>query len=197
MANNILIWIISYVLGSVPFGVLFASTQGIDLRKYGSENIGATNAARVLGKTLGSLTLLADTLKGWLTMSLASWVLNDTTAIAGAGLMVFLGHLFSIFLKFKGGKGVATGFGIHIYVMPEATFLAVGIFAFTLWISKYVSLSSIVAAIALPIFGIFLKAPLPYLYASLLIAMLVVFKHQSNIRRIINKTESRFPKNRN
>jgi len=194
VANNILIWIISYVLGSVPFGMLFASTQGIDLRKYGSGNIGATNVARILGKTLGSLTLLADTLKGWLAMSLASWVLNDTAAIAGAGLMVFLGHLFSIFLKFKGGKGVATGFGIHIYVMPGATFLAVGIFAFTLWISKYVSLSSIVATIALPVFGIFLKVPLPYLHVSLLIAMLIVFKHQSNIRRIINKTESRFPK---
>ena len=194
MANNIFIWIISYVLGSVPFGMLFASTQGIDLRKYGSGNIGATNVTRILGKTLGSLTLLADTLKGWLAMSLASWILSDTAAIAGAGLMVFLGHIFSIFLKFKGGKGVATGFGIHIYVMPEATLFAVGIFAFTLWASKYVSLSSIVAAISLPVFGMFLKVPLPYLHVSLLIAMLIVFKHKSNIRRIIDKTESRFPK---
>ena len=136
--------------------MLFASTQGIDLRKYGSGNIGATNVTRILGKTLGSLTLLADSLKGWFAMCLASWVLNDTAAIAGAGLMVFLGHLFSIFLKFKGGKGVATGFGIHIYVMPGATIFATGMFAFTLWASKYVSLSSIVAAISLPVFGMFL-----------------------------------------
>ena len=194
MLKNISIWIIAYVLGSIPFGVLFAHAKGIDLRKHGSGNIGATNVSRILGKRVGIMTLLCDALKGWLAVSLASWILSDSVAVAGAGLMAFFGHLFSIFLKFKGGKGVATGMGIHLYMMPMATLGAMGVFTFTLWVSKYVSLSSIIAAIALPIFGIYLKIPLPYIHVSIVIAMLVVFKHQENIRRIIAKTESHFPK---
>ena len=194
MLKNISIWIIAYVLGSVPFGVLFAHAKGIDLRKHGSGNIGATNVSRILGKRVGIMTLLCDALKGWLALSLASWILSDSVAVAGAGLMAFFGHLFSIFLKFKGGKGVATGMGIHLYMMPMATLGAMGIFAFTLWVSKYVSLSSILAAIALPIFCIYFKIPLPYIHVSIVIAMLVGFKHQENIRRIIAKTESHFPK---
>jgi len=197
MAQNICIWVIAYFIGSVPFGVLCARTQGIDLREHGSKNIGATNVTRILGKRAGILTLLGDVLKGWLAVSLASWVLSDSVAVAGAGLMVFLGHLFSIFLQFKGGKGVATGLGIHLNMMPMGTLGAMGVFAFTLWVSKYVSLSSIFAAIALPMFGIFLKIPLPYLLLSLVIAMLIVFKHHENIRRIMAKTEPYFKKNRN
>jgi len=197
MVKNVSIWVIAYVLGSVSFGVLFARIQGLDLQEHGSGNIGATNVARVLGQRAGALTLLGDAFKGWLAVSLASWILSDSVAVAGAGLMVFLGHLFSIFLKFKGGKGVATGMGIHLYMMPIATLGAMGIFAFTLWSSKYVSLSSILAAIALPVFGIFTKVPLPYICVSLIVAILVVFKHQDNIRRIMAKTEPHFPKNRN
>lgn len=193
MITNIPIWVIAYILGSIPFGVLFARAQSVDLREHGSGNIGATNVARILGKKTGILTLLGDAFKGWLAVALASWTLGDPGAIAGAGLMAFLGHLFSMFLKFKGGKGVATGLGIHLYVMPLATLGAMGVFAFTLWISKYVSLSSMFAAIALPMFGIFLKAPVPYVYMSLGIAVLVIFKHQENIRRIITRTESHFP----
>jgi len=194
MVKSLSIWIIAYVLGSIPFGVLFARAQGVDLREHGSGNIGATNVARILGEKIGVLTLLGDTFKGWLAVALASWVLSDSITVAGAGLAVFLGHLFSVFLKFRGGKGVATGLGIHLYMMPMATLEAMGIFAFTLWITKYVSLSSIFAAIALPIFGIFLKVPPPYMFMSLGIAILVVFKHQENIRRIIARTESHFPK---
>lgn len=194
MVEVIFIWIIAYLLGSIPFGVLLARTQGVDLSEYGSGNIGATNVARTLGQRLGFLTLLGDTLKGWIAVSLASWVLSDALAIAGAGLMVFLGHLFSIFLKFKGGKGVATGLGIHLYIMPLATLEALGVFALTVWISKYVSLGSILAAIALPILGILLKIPFAYIYMSLLISTLIIAKHQGNIRRIIKKTEPHFPK---
>ena len=197
MGTNISIWIIAYILGSIPFGVLFARTQRIDPREYGSGNIGATNVARVLGKKLGALTLLGDTIKGWLAVSLASWVLNDSIEIAVAALMVFFGHLFSVFLKFKGGKGVATGLGIHLFIMPEATMGAVGIFAFTIWVSNYVSLSSVLAAIALPIFGICSEIPLPYVGVALIIAILVIVKHKENIRRIIKKKEPHFRKNRN
>ena len=193
MVKNIFISIIAYILGSIPFGVLFARTQGINLREHGSGNIGATNVTRMLGKMLGTLTLLGDIFKGWIAVSLASWILNEPTAVAGAGIMAFLGHLFSIFLKFKGGKGVATGLGIHLFIMPKATYGSLGIFTFVLWVGRYVSLSSIFAAISLPIFGIFLEVPIPYLCLSILIAMLIIFKHQENIRRIIAKTEPHFP----
>ena len=194
LSEFFILCLIPYLVGSIPCGVLLARTQSVDIRNQGSGNIGATNMARVLGKKAGLLTLLGDVLKGFLVVWGASQLYQNPALMALAGLMVFLGHIFSIFLNFKGGKGVATGFGIHIYVMPGATLFALGIFAFTLWASKYVSLSSIVAAISLPVFGMFLKVPLPYLLVSLLIATLIVFKHQSNIRRIINKTESRFPR---
>ena len=108
--------------------------------------------------------------------------------------MVFLGHLFSVFLNFKGGRGVATGLGVHLYIMPIETLGAVTVFIFTLWVSKYVSLSSIIAAIALSIFGVFIESPFSYKYMSLGIAVLIVCKHYENILRIAAGTEPRFLK---
>ena len=113
MVLNISMWVITYLMGSIPFGVLFARTQNINLQEHGSRNIGATNVTRILGKKAGIFTLLGDTFKGWLASLLAYLVLTDPYAIAVAGVTAFLGHLFSIFIKFKGGKGVAVGLGIH------------------------------------------------------------------------------------
>ncbi len=190
-----LTWILAYALGSIPFGVLYARTQNLDPREHGSGNIGATNVARSLGRKAGALTLLGDTLKGWLAVALAAWTLGTPAAIAGAGLMAFLGHLFSVFLRFKGGKGVATGLGVSLYIIPLAALGSIAVFAVTLWTSRYVSLSSILAALALPLFGLFLKMPLPYITVSLIIALLVLHKHRENIQRIIAGTESQFLKN--
>ncbi|HIF02848.1 MAG TPA: glycerol-3-phosphate 1-O-acyltransferase PlsY [Nitrospinaceae bacterium] len=187
-------WVFAYALGSIPFGVLFARTQNIDLRAHGSKNIGATNVARLIGKKAGALTLLGDMLKGWLGVAIVSLVSNDPFTVAGAGIMVFLGHLFSLFLKFKGGRGVATGLGVHLYIMPIQTLGAVAVFFFTLLVSKYISLSSIIASIALPIFGIFFDTPMFYKYMSLGIAILIVSKHYENICRIATGTEPRFLK---
>ena len=197
MVLNISIWVIAYLIGSIPFGVLFARTQNINLQEHGSRNIGATNVTRILGKKAGIFTLLGDTFKGWLASLLAYLVLTDPYAIAVAGVTAFLGHLFSIFIKFKGGKGVAIGLGIHLYIMPIPTLMTIGVFALTLWIFNYVSLSSICSSIALPIFGILTNVPVPYIYMSLGIVIMVVFKHHENILRIIMGTESRFQKNRN
>ena len=194
MLINISTWVFAYALGSIPFGVLLARTQNIDLREHGSKNIGATNVTRILGKKAGALTLLGDTLKGLLGVAIASWVSNDPFTIAGAGIMVFLGHLFPAFLNFKGGRGVATGLGVHLYIMPIETLGAVTVFIFTLWVSKYVSLSSIIAAIALSIFGVFIESPFSYKYMSLGIAVLIVCKHYENILRIAAGTEPRFLK---
>jgi len=194
MLTNISTWVFAYALGSIPFGVLLARIQNIDLREHGSKNIGATNVTRILGKKAGALTLLGDMLKGLLGVAIASWVSNDPFTIAGAGIMVFLGHLFSAFLNFKGGRGVATGLGVHLYIMPIETLGAVTVFIFTLWVSKYVSLSSIIAAIALSIFGVFIESPFSYKYMSLGIAVLIVCKHYENILRIAAGTEPRFLK---
>ena len=194
MLISISIWFFAYALGSIPFGVLLARTQNIDLREHGSKNIGATNVTRILGKKAGALTLLGDTLKGLLGVAMASWISDDPFTIAGAGIMVFLGHLFSVFLNFKGGRGVATGLGIHFYIMPIEALGAVAVFVFTLWVSKYVSLSSIIAAIALAIFAMFFETPFPYKCMSLGIAVLIVYKHYENIRRIVAGTESPFLK---
>ena len=197
MVLNISIWVITYLMGSIPFGVLFARAQNINLQEHGSRNIGATNVTRILGKKAGIFTLLGDTFKGWLAILLAYLVLTDPYAIAVAGVTAFLGHLFSVFIKFKGGKGVAIGLGIHLYIMPIPTLMAIGVFALTLWVFNYVSLSSICSSIALPIFGILTNVPVPYIYMSLGIAIMVVFRHHENILRILMGTESRFQKNRN
>ena len=173
---------------------MFARTQNIDLRAHGSKNIGATNVARLIGKKAGALTLLGDTFKGWLGVAIVSFVSNDPFTVAGAGIMVFLGHLFSFFLKFKGGRGVATGLGVHLYIMPTQTLGALAVFFFTLLVSKYISLSSIIASIALPIFGIFFDTPIFYKYMSLVIAILIVSKHYENICRIATGTEPHFIK---
>ena len=153
--------LISYLVGSIPFGVVLAKAQRVDIRKQGSGNIGATNVARVLGKKSGLLTLAGDVSKGLLVVFGAGQIYDKPLMIALAGLMVFLGHLYSIFLKFQGGKGVATSLGLFSYIMPWATLCAVGVFASCLWISGYVSMGSMMAAISLPLFAIYLNCLFP------------------------------------
>jgi len=188
------ICLIAYLSGSIPFGAFLAKTQNINIFDHGSGNIGATNVARVLGKKAGLITLAGDVLKGWSIVFLASLFFEKSILIALAGLCVFLGHLFSIFLKFKGGKGVATGLGMFSFVMPLPTLLSVGIFVLTLRVSGYVSLSSILAAISLPIFGIFFRMPLPYIYLAVIVVLFTMQKHYDNILRLINGEEVKFLK---
>ena len=184
----------AYLCGSIPFGVLLAKTQNINIREYGSGNIGATNVTRILGKKAGLITLLGDVLKGWGMVFLASLFFEKSILISLAGLSVFLGHLFSIFLKFKGGKGVATGLGVFSFLMPIPTFLSLGVFALTLRVSGYVSLSSILGAISLSIFGIFFRMPLPYIYLAVIVGLFTMQKHHNNIVRLINGEEVKFLK---
>ena len=186
--------LISYLVGSIPFGVVLAKAQRVDIRKQGSGNIGATNVARVLGKKSGLLTLLGDVVKGLLVVLGASQFYDKPLLIALAGLMVFLGHLFSIFLKFQGGKGVATSLGLFSYIMPWATLCAVGVFASCLWISGYVSIGSIMAAISLPLFAIYFKLPLPYIYLAVIVGLFTLQRHHGNILRLIEGAETKFLK---
>ena len=184
----------AYLLGSIPFGVVLARFKRVDLRQHGSGNIGATNAARTLGKTAGILTLAGDCGKGYLAVWIAGQLLEAQWAVAVAGLMVFLGHVFSIFLKFKGGKGVATGLGVFLYLMPWAGLSSMGIFAVSLVFTRYVSVSSLLAAITIPWFGIYFQAPGPFVYVATAAAIITVIRHRENIQRLIDGTESKFMK---
>ena len=188
--------LLAYLCGSIPFGVLLAKTQNMDIREHGSGNIGATNVARTMGKKAGLITLAGDVLKGLLVIFIASQWFEKTMIIALAGLAVFLGHLYSIFLKFKGGKGVATGLGVLSFAMPLSTLFSAGVFAISLKVSGYVSLSSILAAISLPLLGIFFKMPLSYIYLSTIVALFTLQKHRDNIVRLSQGTEANFFKNR-
>lgn len=184
--------LISYLIGSIPFGVLLAKAQRVDIRKHGSGNIGATNVARTMGKKAGLLTLLGDMMKGLLVVFGANMLYEKPIMIALAGLMVFLGHLYSIFLKFKGGKGVATSLGLFSYIMPWPTLCAVGIFSVCLRFSGYVSIASMAAAVTLPLFAIYFKLPLPYIYLAVIVGLFTLQRHYGNILRLIEGTETKF-----
>lgn len=188
------LFLLAYLCGSIPFGVLLAKAQSIDIREHGSGNIGATNVARTLGKKAGLITLAGDVFKGWLIVFLASLWFEKPIVVALAGLAVFLGHLYSLFLKFKGGKGVATGLGVFSFIMPLPTLVSAAVFALCLKVSGYVSLSSVLAAIVLPILGIYFKMPLPYVYLAVIVALFTLQKHHDNIMRLVEGTEAKFLK---
>ena len=188
------IWVLAYFAGSIPCGALIARAKNINIQKHGSGNIGATNVARILGKKAGLFTLVGDVFKGWLVVFLASLWFGKTIIVALAGLAVFLGHLFSIFLNFKGGKGVATGLGVLSFIMPLPTLISAAIFILCLSVSGYISLSSILAAITLPMLGIYFKMPLPFIYLAVILALFTLQKHHDNILRLVEGTEPKFLK---
>jgi len=194
--------IAAYLLGSIPTGyLLYRIFRRQDIRSFGSGNIGATNVLRAGGKGLGLATFALDVLKGctavWLGSYLAShWMpsLPLRTAGAFAALCAVLGHMFPIWLRFRGGKGVATGFGVFLAVSPWAALSAFGIFLIALMLSRYVSVSSILAAFSFPIFAwLLVTGPRPpfFFVAGALVSLLIIVKHHQNIRRLIAGTESR------
>ena len=203
-----MIWIsiviISYLLGSIPSGYLVAKSQGIDIRQHGSKNIGATNVLRVMGKKWGYFVFFCDVLKGFVSVKLGfllagSFDANVTLAGVVAALCCILGHNYPVWLAFKGGKGIATSAGVVIALFPPLIVLLMGIvWLLVFLLSRYVSLASISAAAALPIAVALLG---PYvgindywlvLCFSVVAAALAVWRHRTNITRLLNGTESRF-----
>ena len=182
-----------YLLGSVPFGILVARLfdRNINLRETGSGNIGATNVARAAGKAAGILTLALDAGKGIFAMVLAYLLLGeDYFWLALVGGAVFLGHVFSIYLRFKGGKGVATALGVILTLSPVTAFLLAVLFALIVYITRYVSLGSVCGAVALPILMALLGPPSrSCVTLSLLIAFLVIYNHRENIHRLLSGQE--------
>jgi len=187
----------SYMLGAVPFGLLLSKAfSDLDPREHGSGNIGATNAMRTGGKKVGILTLLADIAKSLIPVWLAVWFELPEIWIAAIALATFLGHLFPVYLNFKGGKGVATMLGAILPWQPLAALTGLLIWIVAILISRYVSLSSIIAALALPILLVWFEGSLPALIVSMVFASLVTLKHGSNIKRLMDGTESRIGKSR-
>lgn len=193
--------VVAYLLGSIPFGlILVQMARGEDVRLSGSGNIGATNVARTGGKGLGIATLLLDALKGYIAVAIAvvaSRRLPDVQlalAASLAALCAILGHVFPVWLKFRGGKGVATAVGAFVGMAPRAVLVVLAIFLIIVAIFRYVSLGSIVASAVFPVLAFFLyrgQSSPAALAVMLGASLLIIFKHRANIRRLIDGTENR------
>ena len=191
MAAPIILTILSYLLGSVPSGFLVGSSAGVDVRSAGSGNIGATNVARTLGWKKGLVTLFADLSKGFLPVLAAHLLDLGNAAAAAAGLAAFAGHLYPVFLRFKGGKGVATATGVYLAAMPLGILVVVGVFVLVMLAARRVSLASLSAAVLAPVVAWTLSYPEEVAWMSVVIGFLVVVRHRENIRRLMAGEEPR------
>ena len=194
MLKLIFLFFFSYILGSIPFALLVALPQGIDPRKEGSRNPGATNVARLLGKRWGIVTFLGDSLKGVLALFIAFLLLDkipypEEFILAGVAFFAVLGHLFSVFLKFRGGKGVATTIGVFLILTPKAMFICLGIFFMAVFLSNYVSVGSLLATALLPLTVFLTGYSSEYILCSFLLAILIWIKHKDNIKRLLRGEE--------
>ncbi|MFN2531041.1 MAG: glycerol-3-phosphate 1-O-acyltransferase PlsY [Pyrinomonadaceae bacterium] len=193
---------LAYLIGSIPFGYLIVRfKQGSDVRESGSGGTGATNVSRRAGKRAGILTLFLDALKGAIAVLSAKYFLGSSTSeflVIAAGIAVILGHIFPIWLRFRGGKGVATSIGVFLVLAPIAIVSAGLIFVLTVAFTRYISLGSILAAASLPVFILlqilFLSPPasVELIAAAVVTAVLIILAHKANIRRLIDGTESKF-----
>lgn len=200
---------VSYFLGSIPSGYLAGKMRGVDIRQAGSGNIGATNVFRILGKQAGIAVLLADALKGWLAVALVAQFValafgppNMTPEAAPsrhvleliAGITAILGHNYTCWLRFKGGKGIATTGGVLIAWLPVPFLVVLGVWVLVFAISRYVSLASILTALALPFATWWWNGRPSMIIVTSLLSAMAIYKHRSNITRLLNGTENRFGK---
>jgi glycerol-3-phosphate acyltransferase PlsY len=194
--------VVAYLLGSIPTGFLVAKARGVDIRTVGSGNIGATNVFRYLGKPAGIFVLLADALKGWIAVAvvanliLAWWfadrsqTFHDALGVC-AGVAAILGHNYTCWLQFKGGKGIATSAGVLIALVPKALLIILAVFIIVFLITRFVSLGSICASATLPFAEWFTSRNLIMTGVTAAIAALAIYKHRGNIKRLLNGTENR------
>ena len=191
--QTILLSLLAYLIGSIPFGLLIAKTKGVDIRQQGSGNIGATNVLRCLGKPLGISCFVLDVLKGYLPAALFTKLATlDPTFGILFGAAAILGHNFPIFLKFKGGKGIATSAGVLIGVAPLAVLLGILSWALVFLISGYVSLGSIIAAIVVALTGWIANYDNATAIALSLLGALAIWRHRTNVQRLVRGTENKF-----
>jgi glycerol-3-phosphate acyltransferase PlsY len=192
MSGGVIVGVLAcaYLLGSIPFGLLVARARGIDVRAVGSGNIGATNVARALGKKTGLVVLLLDAAKAFGPVLLATrrWP-ERPLLVAGVGLFCILGHVFPIWLKLRGGKGVATALGVFLALAPAATLVAGALFAVVYTTTRIVSLGSLTGATAMPIAMLVFAAPWPFIALGAVAWLLIAIRHQGNIRRLMRREE--------
>ncbi|WP_310600038.1 glycerol-3-phosphate 1-O-acyltransferase PlsY [Desulfobulbus sp.] len=188
----------SYLIGAIPFGLLLSRSSGIDIRTQGSRNIGATNVARLLGKKMGTLTLVCDMLKGFLPMFIVSLLLradpNRDLLIALCGAATVLGHMFPVYLRFKGGKGVATALGAFLYLAPPAALSCLLVFLACVILSGYVSLGSLLGSASILVVLLVLQVPAWKFWLAAFIVLLIWIKHSQNIGRLLDGTEKSWQK---
>jgi glycerol-3-phosphate acyltransferase PlsY len=190
LTNQLIVVIIAYLIGSIPFGYLIVRHKvGDDVRKSGSGGTGATNVSRRAGKVAGVLTLVLDALKGVLAIVVARILIGEDWWIAASAIAAIAGHIFPVWLGFRGGKGVATGVGVFLMLAPMAVLVAAIIFAVVVRITRYVSLGSMLAVAVIPLF---VWMDMPLLTAAVVGAMLIIFAHRGNIRRLAQGTEPKF-----
>jgi glycerol-3-phosphate acyltransferase PlsY len=181
----------AYLLGSVPFSYLVARSRGVDVRRVGSGNVGATNVMRSVGVAAGLVAFVLDAGKGAAAVVLARLVGHSGALPVVAGVAAVLGHLYPVWLRFRGGKGVATGAGMFLPLVPLATIGALATFGLVLWLTRYVSVASMVGAASLSVYAFASGAAPIVTGAAALLALIIVWKHRVNLRRLREGTESR------
>ena len=192
MISLVLCCAVSYLLGSIPNGLIIGKViWGIDLREYGSKNIGATNAWRTIGKAAGLSIFLLDFLKGFISAYIGVNVAGTELAGVICGMMAIVGHSWSLFMSFKGGKSVATGLGVIAMLMPVVTVVVFAVWFVIVYVTRYVSLGSIVAAIIVPVLAYVLDYSSEYILFGVLKSAFVTYRHKSNIIRLMSGTENK------
>ena len=191
--NWALLLIAAYLIGSIPTGLILGKAiWKKDLRQYGSHNIGATNAWRILGAKAGILVFILDFLKGQIGVLLGAYLFASPGAMVLGGFAAIIGHMFPIFLGFKGGKGVATALGVIAALMPKVTVIVFVVWLVLVTITRYVSIGSIVAAVLAPILAAIFNEPTIYFLFVLIIAVIIVLRHKENIQRLKAGRENKF-----
>lgn len=192
MTDYILTAILAYLIGSIPSGLILGKLfWHKDLREHGSHNIGATNAWRTLGKGAGIAVFIADSLKGQAGVALGLVLAGTPLAAVIGGLFAIIGHSFSIFLRFHGGKGVATSLGVLTMLMGNVTLIVFAVWFAIVYTTRYVSLGSVVAGFLTPILAALFGYPMEYILFTVIAAILVIVRHRENIKRLMNGTENK------
>ena len=176
---------VGYALGAVPFALIISKfVGGSDVRYRGSGNVGAANVLRTTNVSLAAFVMALDMAKGAVTVSLALCLGLSVTVAAVAGVASVVGHVFPVWLKFRGGKGVATACGVFVVLAPQATIVASGVFVFTVWITRYVSVGSMIGSLILPVAAYFTDTPPPAVVAAIGVATLILYRHRANVERL-------------
>jgi len=183
--------LLAYLLGSIPFGLLVAKIWNVDIRRYGSGNIGATNVFRTLGALPGLIVFLLDFLKGTLAVQIGYWIGGNPFIILALGMAAILGHMYSIFLGFKGGKGAATGLGVLLGLTPDIFLISFLFACAVIVLTRYVSLATLSTVILIVVLMKIFHKPVPYFWAAVIVGIFIFIRHFSNIQRLLQGKENK------